>query len=219
MPATDAQTLAPSPPIREERRLLAALRSGDERAFEQLVTTHGPPMRRIARCYVSSDAAVDEVVQDAWAGVVSGLDRFEERSSLRTWIFQILVNRAKTTGIRDSRTLPFSTLDTEDEGPVVAPDRFLGPDSHSPGSWATPPRPWDDPEGRLLSLEARRRLRAALAMLPSRQQAVVTMRDVEGMSAEEVCNLLEISPENQRVLLHRGRSALRGALESYVESG
>jgi RNA polymerase sigma-70 factor (ECF subfamily) len=175
-------------------------------------------MRRIARAHVSSDAATDEVVQDTWAAAVSGLDRFEERSSLRTWLFQILINRAKTQGMRDRRTLPFSALDAQDEGPVVAPDRFLGPDSPRSGAWSSPPRPWECPESRLLSIEARKRLRAALASLPARQQLVVAMRDVEGMGAEEVCRLLEISSENQRVLLHRGRSALRGALESYVQA-
>jgi RNA polymerase sigma-70 factor (ECF subfamily) len=176
-------------------------------------------MRRIARGFVSSDAAADEVVQDTWTAVLTGLDRFEERSSLRTWLFKILINRAKTQGVRDRRTVPFSSLDTEGEGPVVSPDRFLGPASASPGHWSAPPRPWSSPETRLLSLETRERLRAALALLPGRQQVVVTMRDVEGLGAEEVCELLEISSENQRVLLHRGRSALRGVLESYVESG
>lgn len=175
-------------------------------------------MRRIARAYVGTDTAADEVVQDTWAAVLTGLDRFEERSSLRTWLFQILINRAKTQGARDRRTLPFSSLDHEGEGPVVAPDRFLGPDSQRPGAWSAPPRPWSSPETRVLSLELRQRLRRALAMLPGRQQLVVTMRDVEQLGAEEVCELLEISPENQRVLLHRGRSALRGVLESYVES-
>jgi RNA polymerase sigma-70 factor (ECF subfamily) len=202
----------------EEQRLVAALRSGDERAFEQVVTSYGPAMRRIARVYVSSDTAAAEVVQDTWMAVLAGLDRFEQRSTLRTWILQILVNRAKTTGVRERRMLPFSSLDAEGEGPVVAPDRFFGQDSRSPGRWAAPPRPWGGPERRLLSLEARGRLRAALAVLPSRQRIVVTMRDVEGMDAEEVCDVLEISPGNQRVLLHRGRSALRGVLESYVDS-
>jgi len=219
MPSSSTEAFASAAPTPEERRSLTALRRGDERAFEQLVETNAPAMRRIARGYVSSDAAADEVVQDTWMAVLTGLDRFEERSSLRTWLFKILINRAKTQGVRDRRTLPFSALDTEGEGPVVSPDRFLGPDSASPGHWSAPPRAWSSPETRLLSLETRERLRAALALLPGRQQVVVTMRDVEGLGAEEVCELLEISSENQRVLLHRGRSALRGALESYVEAG
>jgi RNA polymerase sigma-70 factor (ECF subfamily) len=218
MPSIDAHALAPVPVAPEERHLLSALRRGDERAFEQLVTTYGPAMRRIARGYVSSDTVADEVVQDTWMAVFTGLGRFEERSSLRTWIFQILINRAKTTGIRDRRMVPFSSLDPGDEGPVVSPDRFLGSESESPGRWSAPPRRWCSPEVRLLSLEARERLRQALESLPRRQQLVVTMRDVEGLDAEEVCGLLEISSENQRVLLHRGRSALRGVLESYVDS-
>jgi RNA polymerase sigma-70 factor (ECF subfamily) len=218
MPASSVQAVARATPSAKERSLLSALRRGDERAFEQLVIANAPSMRRIARTFVSSDTAAEEVVQDTWTAVYTGLDRFEERSSLRTWLFQILVNRAKTMGIRERRTVPFSSLDPEGDGPVVAPDRFLGPDSPQAGQWATPPRPWSSPETRLLSLETRELLRQALERLPSRQQLVVTMRDVEGLDAEEVCDLLQISPENQRVLLHRGRSALRGALESYVES-
>jgi RNA polymerase sigma-70 factor (ECF subfamily) len=218
MPSSSAEAFASAAPTPEERRFLTALRRGDERAFEQLVETNAPAMRRIARGFVSSDAAADEVVQDTWTAVLTGLDRFEERSSLRTWLFTILINRAKTQGVRDRRTVPFSAIDTEGEGPVVSPDRFLGRDSVSPGRWSEPPRPWSSPETRLLSLETRERLRAALALLPRRQQVVVTMRDVEGLGADEVCELLEISSENQRVLLHRGRSALRGVLESYVDA-
>jgi RNA polymerase sigma-70 factor (ECF subfamily) len=173
-------------------------------------------MRRIARGFVASEGAAEEVVQETWLAVLSGLDRFEQRSSVRTWIFQILINRAKTQGTRDRRTVPLSTLDAQAEGPVVAADRFFGPSAQFPGHWSAPPRPWQQPERRLLSLETRDRLRKALSRLPERQQVVVTMRDVEGLSADEVCDLLDVSSENQRVLLHRGRSMLRGILESYV---
>lgn len=221
MPSTSAiaPTVAGTPaPELEEHRLLRALRAGDERAFTALVERHGPAMRRVARGFVASDGAAEEVVQETWLAVLAGLDRFEQRSSLRTWIFQILINRAKTQGTQDRRTVPLSALDAQAEGPVVSADRFFGPSAQFAGHWSAPPRPWQQPERRLLSLEARDRLRKALSGLPLRQQVVVTMRDVEGISAEEVCDLLDISPQNQRVLLHRGRSGLRGSLESYVDA-
>ena len=225
MPSSSPQPLPAAEPAPSagtsqiaELRLVRALRAGDDRAFEQLVERHGPAMRRIARGFVASDAVADEIVQETWVAVLAGIDRFEQRSSLRTWIFQILVNRAKTQGVKDRRTVPLSALDAREEGPVVGAERFFGPDAKWPGHWSMPPRPWQHPDRRVLSLEARERLRAALELLPSRQQQVVTMRDVEGMSAGEVCDLLDVSPENQRVLLHRGRSQLRGVLESYVEA-
>ena len=211
MPST-SQSVAPDPV--EERRLLQALRGGDERAFTELVETLGGRMRRIARTFVSTDAAAEEIVQETWLAVLAGIDRFEGRSSLRTWIIQILINRAKSTGVRDRRTVPLSALDSRNEGPTVTADRFQGP----LGLWSTPPRPWEHPERRALSLETRDRLRGALAQLPRRQQLVVTMRDVEAMSGDEVCQVLNLSAENQRVLLHRGRTALRGVLESYVSA-
>jgi RNA polymerase sigma-70 factor, ECF subfamily len=200
-----------------EDRLRRALLAGDEDAFASLVDRHGPAMRRVARGFVGSHAAADEVVQETWLAVLAGLERFEHRCSLRTWIFQILINRAKTHGIRERRTVPLSTLDERGEGPVVCADRFFGPATRARGQWAAPPRPWQSPERRALSLEARARLREALRALPQRQQLAVTMRDVEGLSAEEVCKALGVTPENQRVLLHRGRSQLREVLESYVD--
>jgi RNA polymerase sigma-70 factor, ECF subfamily len=223
MPSTSAQLAAidaqpAAPTAARERLVVRALRSGDESAFTALVERYGGVMRRIARSYVASDAIADELVQETWVAVLAGLDRFEERSSLRTWMFRILINRAKTQGARDSRFVPLSSLDTEDEGPVVAADRFFGPDARNPGHWCAPPRPWQQPETHLLSLETRARLREALQQLPARQRVVVTMRDVEGMDADEVCELLDLSPENQRVLLHRGRSLLRNLLERYVAS-
>jgi RNA polymerase sigma-70 factor (ECF subfamily) len=214
--AIDAQPAALT--AARERLVVRALRSGDEGAFTALVERYGGVMRRIARSYVASDAIADELVQETWVAVLAGLDRFEERSSLRTWMFRILINRAKTQGARDSRFVPLSSLDTQDEGPVVAADRFFGPDARNPGHWCAPPRPWQQPETHLLSLETRARLREALQQLPARQRVVVTMRDVEGMDADEVRELLDLSPENQRVLLHRGRSHLRNMLERYVAS-
>ena len=151
--------------------------------------------------------------------IVTGLDRFEGRSALGTWIFSILTNQAKTHSARERRAVPFSSIAPSDaEDPSVDPDRFQKDDDAWPGHWATPPRPWQKPERRLLSLEARDRLKAALAQLPDRQRMIVGLRDVEGHSAEEVCELLGLSQENQRVLLHRGRSRLRAILEEYLDA-
>jgi RNA polymerase sigma-70 factor (ECF subfamily) len=214
MPSASPTTELPQ----DERDLLAALRGGDQRAFQALVEHHYPTMRRVARGYVQTDAVAEEVVQDTWLAVVSGIEGFEGRSSLATWIFSILANKAKSRGVRERRSLPLSCVGggEEDETAVDA-DRFQGDDEAWPGHWATPPRPWQKPERRLLSLEARGHLKAALDELPDRQRLVVTLRDVEGLSAGEVCDALGLSPENQRVLLHRGRSRLRASLEDYVE--
>ncbi len=195
-----------------EDQLLTALRGGDEQAFAHLVSRHHGAMLRVARNYVSCASVAEEVVQETWLGVVNGIQRFRGGSSLKTWIFRILINRAMSRGKREKRIVPFSSLlpagDAESEG--FTPDRFL-----ADGHWATPPRPFEAPADRLALLEFRARLREALVHLPERQQIVVTLRDVEGVSSEEVCGLLHISAENQRVLLHRGRTRLRQALESY----
>ena len=175
-------------------------------------------MKRVSRSYVDSDGLAEEVVQETWLAVVRGIDRFQHRSALSTWIYSILVNKARTHGARQRRMLPFSSVGGPAEnGASVDGDRFQSDEDAWPGHWATPPRPWQKPERRLLSLELRARLKAALDELPPRQRAVVTLRDVEGLSAEEVSGLLEVSAENQRVLLHRGRSRLRGSLEAYVD--
>lgn len=209
-PATEAAV--------DQRQLVDALRAGDQRAFHSLVETHYPMMKRVARSYVDCDALAEEVVQETWLAVVRGIGRFQHRSALNTWIYAILVNKARTHGSRERRMLPFSSVGRADEsGTSVDADRFQSDEDEWPGHWATPPRPWQKPERRLLSLEIRERLREALDQLPDRQRAVVTLRDVEGMSAEEVCGLLGLSAENQRVLLHRGRSRLRGSLEAYVD--
>ena len=197
-----------------EDQLLDGLRGGDEQAFAQLVSCHHDAMLRVARNYVACAAVAEEVVQETWLGVVNGIHGFRGGSSLKTWIFRILINRAMSRGKREKRIVPFSSLapaaDGADEG--FTPDRFL-PDGH----WATPPRPFDAPADRMALLEFRVRLREALVHLPERQQIVVTLRDVEGLSSDEVCDLLHISAENQRVLLHRGRTRLRQALESYAD--
>jgi RNA polymerase sigma-70 factor, ECF subfamily len=174
-------------------------------------------MLRIAMLYVSSRAVAEEVVQETWLAVLTGLERFEGRSTLKTWLFRILTNKAKTRGRREGRTLPFSALaaDGDEDGTAVGVDHFLGPDNRYAGHWAAPPR--GVPEERLLAREARARIEAAIAALPDNQRAVITLRDVEGLSAEEACNVLGVSETNQRVLLHRARSKVRAAFEQYLE--
>jgi RNA polymerase sigma-70 factor (ECF subfamily) len=203
----------------EERRVIDALRAGDESAFRMLVADYGPAMLRLARMFVSSRAVAEEVVQEAWLGVLNGIGRFEGRSSLKTWIFRILTNTAKTRAVREGRSIPFSSLAGEgDEGTAVDPDRFLGDDSRCPGHWALPPQRWEaQPERSLLSSETLGVIEREIAKLPPNQAIVVTMRDVDGFDAEEVRNTLDISETNQRVLLHRARSKLRRALEEYLQ--
>ena len=196
--------------------LLRSLRAGDESAFVELLNRYGSSMLRVALLYVPSRAVAEEVVQEAWLGVLAGLDRFEERSSLKTWIFRILTNRAKTRGEREGRTVPFSSLagDDYDDEPAVDADRFHS-SGRWPGHWAAPPRAV--PEERLLATEARERVEAAIAVLPPNQRAVMTLRDLDGFGPEEACSVLDISETNQRVLLHRARTKVRAALEDYLE--
>jgi RNA polymerase sigma-70 factor, ECF subfamily len=197
--------------VEDDRALLSRLRAGDEDAFAALVARHDGALRRVARTYVRTDSAVDEVVQETWLGVVRGLAGFEGRSSLRTWIFRILVNQARTRAVRDARSLPFSALDEDD--PAVEPAAF-GAD----GRWTSAPRRLDgDPETGLLSAELRARLLEAVDGLSRDQRAVITLRDLVGLSAPEVCDLLDITEVNQRVLLHRARARVRGALVPLVE--
>jgi RNA polymerase sigma-70 factor (ECF subfamily) len=203
-----------------ELDVLQALRAGDEQAFMALVAEYRGSMLRVARIYVATQAVAEEVVQEAWLGVLTGLDRFEGRSSLKTWIFRILTNIAKTRGERERRTLPFSALSDPARVPEAAvdPDRFRDPDDpHWPGHWADRPVSWDSiPDERLLADEVRGVMGRAIDTLPPSQRAVITMRDVEGWSSEEVCNALDVSETNQRVLLHRARSKVRAALETYL---
>src|SRR6516165_10923781 len=212
------QTVAGATVAASDEKTVAALRAGDERAFRELFARSYPMMKRVARGYVASDAVAEEIVQDTWMAIITGIERFEGRSALGTWMFSILTNQAKTHGARERRALPFASVaPTDVEEPAVDPGRFQKDDEAWPGHWATPPRPWQKPERRLLSLEARDQLKEALAGLPERQRLIVVLRDVEGLPAEEVCDLLELSQENQRVLLHRGRSRLRAFLEEYVD--
>ncbi len=183
-----------------ERALVLALRAGDEAAFTDLIDRYTPSLLRIASSYVRSRAVAEEVVQEAWLGVLRGIERFEGRSSLKTWIFRIAVNVAKTRAIREARSVPFSALSDE---PTVDPERFLH------GRWQSPPTSFE----RLEERDAIRCLEAAIACLPAQQRRVITLRDVCGLSSTEVCQLLSLSPENQRVLLHRARAKARAALE------
>jgi len=204
----------------DDLELLARLRRGDEAAFTQLVERLHGPMLRVAMIHVGNRAVAEEVAQDAWVGVLAQLDRFEGRSSLRTWVLRIVANRARTRAVRERRTLPFSSLDgAEERGrPAVEPERFLPAGHRWAGHWASPPRSWGDvPEERLLSAETRAEVGRAVELLPPAQRAVITLRDVEGMTAAETCELLELTEGNQRVLLHRARSRVRRALELYLD--
>jgi RNA polymerase sigma-70 factor (ECF subfamily) len=220
--AADAR--AESGPSVDEMLLVEQLRAGDESAFTALVTMYYPAMLRVALMYVASRAVAEEVIQETWLGVLQGIGRFEGRSSLKTWIFRILANTAKTRAQREGRSIPFSSLaDPNAEGgePVVDPDRFFpADDSSTPNAWSSPPQSWNGlPEERLLSRETSERIGAAIRALPPVQRAVITLRDVEGWSAEEVCDRLGVSDGNQRVLLHRARGKVRQALEDYLGEG
>lgn len=203
----------------DDSQVIAALRSGDESAFRQLVEQYYAGMLRLATIYVLDSRVAEEVIQETWIAVLRGLDRFEGRSALKTWIFSILVNRAKTLTKREDRYVQFSEYDSsEADEPSVAPERFSSSSDHS-GHWVSLPRRWDDvPEERLLSQETRNIIRRAMEALPPNQREVMTLRDIEGWSSEEVCNVLMISETNQRVLLHRARSRVRQALEVYFNS-
>ena len=204
----------------QERAVVAALRAGDEAAFAALVDRYHGALVRLAQLYVGSVEVAEEVAQETWIGVLRGIDSFAGRASLKTWIFTILTNRAKTRGAREGRTLPFSALggdDAEQEGPSVDPARFRPAGDHWAGGWLRPPLSWDGaPEQRLLSDEIGRFVRGAVAELPAAQRQVIALRDIEGWEAAEVCQMLAISEGNQRVLLHRARSKVREALEDYL---
>lgn len=214
-PPTTAAT-----PVADDQEIVLRLRAGDERAFRELVERWSPAMLRVARTFVGSAQSAEDAVQDAWLGVIRGLDAFEGRSTLRSWVFTILVNRSRTRGVREARTVTWSPLepDGDDRSPTVDPARFQGPDGPYPGHWTSvgAPTRWDEhPESRLLARETAGLVATALERLPPRQRVVVTLRDVEGLSSEETCDVLGISPENQRVLLHRGRAAIRARLEDH----
>jgi RNA polymerase sigma-70 factor (ECF subfamily) len=212
---------APGGAAAEEAELVARLRAGDETAFEALVEQHYGTMLSVARTYVKTRAVAEEVVQEAWLGVIAGLARFEGRASLKTWILRILVNTAKTRGVREARSVPFASLAAEDDddGPAVDPDRFSGASDPYPGHWSRPPADWRAlPEDALLGRETLAAVMAAIEELPPSQRTVITMRDVAGCDGAEVCAALGISEGNQRVLLHRARSRVRAALERRLDA-
>jgi RNA polymerase sigma-70 factor, ECF subfamily len=200
-----------------DARLVDGLRRKDESAFADLMRMYGAAMLRVAQMYVSSRAVAEEVVAEAWLAVLNGIDRFEGRSSLKTWLFRIVANTAKTRGVREARTIPLSALGDDLSESAVDVDRFFGPDARFPGHWSAPPQSWAGaPEERLIADETLGVIERAIEQLPPLQSAVITMRDIEGFSADEVRNALDISETNQRVLLHRARSKVRRALEEYL---
>jgi RNA polymerase sigma-70 factor (ECF subfamily) len=207
----------------DDAKQLRSLRDGDEAAFSALVDRYHGPLLRLAMAFVPSHAVAEEVVQETWLGVLEGLSRFEGRSSLKTWLYRILINRAKTRGVRESRSVPFSPLGASPEDaeePAADPARFRST-GYWIDHWAEPPGLWDDdtPEKLLLSKEGLAQIEKAIAALPPTQRQVITLRDVEGLASGEVCNILALSETNQRVQLHRARSRVRRALARYLEGG
>jgi RNA polymerase sigma-70 factor, ECF subfamily len=201
-----------------EQALVDALRRGDEAAFAALINAHGPAMLRLARLQVSSQAAAEDVVQETWLRLLENLDHFQQRSSLRTWVFTILVNTARSHGGRERRTLPLSALAGDDDGgrgerglPAVV--------GEAPGPWARQPSSFDHPEAHLLGAELREVVRDAIGRLPAAQATVIGLRDVDGWEAAEVCQALHLSEGNQRVLLHRARARVRAVLDQYLAAG
>jgi RNA polymerase sigma-70 factor (ECF subfamily) len=201
----------------DEATLVDALRRRDDRAFAWLLDQYNGSLRRVAMSFVPSRAVADEVVQETWLGVVRGIDGFEGRSSVKTWIYRILMNVGRTRGERERRTVPFADA-FADDAPSFAPERFRTPPAPYPGHWSNPPAPWDEqPADRLMSSETLAIVRRAIDRLPLGQQTVMRLRDIEGWTSSEVCELLELTEANQRVLLHRGRARVRQVLEDYFE--
>lgn len=196
----------------DDEALADALRARDEHAFRTVVEAWTPLMTRVARSHVSTDASADEVVQDAWLAVLRGIDAFEGRSSLRTWTFHILANIARTRGVREQRAVPLSSIQRPtDDG------AFRGPEDEYPGHWKVFPVKWPSPEEAAVEAERCDLVTAAIAALPERQQLVITLRDVHGFASSEVCALMSLTPANQRILLHRARTAVRAAVAAHYE--
>jgi RNA polymerase sigma-70 factor (ECF subfamily) len=205
---------AAAPPAPTHRqRALDRLRAGESAAFTELVGRHGGALLRLATTFLKDRSVAEEVVQDTWLAALDGLDAFEGRSSLRTWLFSILANRARTRAVREGRSVPWSSLEGETDGPAVDPSRF-----HADGHWIEAQRRWseEDPERLVAGAQTRATIERAIAALPPAQRAVVVLRDVEGLETEEICNLLGLSVTNQRVLLHRARARLREGLAEYL---
>lgn len=208
-----AETTSPPSP---DAALVTRLLAGEEAAFAGLVRQHQRALAGVAYAFVRDRDQAAELVQETWLAVLTGLPRFEGRSSLKTWIFRILANRARTRLQREGRTTPFSSLGEEAEAPLLDPERF-----DKRGHWALPPRPWvsESPERLISGNETLALIERALEGLPQRQRAVLLLRDVEELDSDEVCALLELSEGNQRVLLHRARTNLRSALEASLAKG
>ena len=223
VPTTRAESAPELDTAADDARIVEALRTGDEETFVMLVRVHGPTMLRVASLYVRNRSVAEEVVQETWLGVLKGIDRFEGRSTFKTWLFRILTNTATTRAVREGRTVPFSALAGDElayDEPSVDADRFLAPGDRWANHWASSPLRFDDlPEGKLLSSETVAVARAAIEELPEVQRAVITMRDVAGFSSEEVCGELGLSEGNQRVLLHRARTKVRVVLERHFDAG
>jgi RNA polymerase sigma-70 factor (ECF subfamily) len=198
----------------DERLLIRALRQGDERAFEEMFDRYHGALVHLAMAYVHDRTVAEDVAQDAWLGLLQSLPRFEGRSSLKTWLFRILMNCARANRRREARTVPFSTLGEpwEEDGLVVEPERFLPAEFRWAAQWAVPPDEW--PEEHLLDMETTAFLQQAIDHLPPTQRVVLTLRDIEGWASSDVCEALEISEVHQRVLLHRARSHIRDVLET-----
>lgn len=217
-PGTAAPRRPSSGAASDDRDVLERLRAGDEALFREVVVALNPVLMRLARTYTSNAQSAQDAVQDTWLVVVDSLDSFEGRSSLKTWVCGILVNKARRTGVKDARVLPFSSAWRDEHAPAVEPSRFhTGRDGAPAGTWSSPPHRWDtDPEDRLAAGELRQVIDAAIAALPARQREVITARDVLGLDADEAAEVLGLSAGNQRVLLHRARSRVRAALEAYA---
>jgi RNA polymerase sigma-70 factor, ECF subfamily len=202
----------------DDQELVAALRAGDESAFRDVVTGYHAAMMRLALFHVSSRAVAEEVVQETWLAVVKGLDRFEARSSFKTWLLTILTNKARARGAREHRIVPLSSLEADEQTPGVPGDRFQLATDRWPGHWSEPPTPWTDiPAARLVGNETRALVFDAIRSLPDNQRDVIALRDVEGWTSDEVCSVLGISDGNQRVLLHRARGKVRSVLEQNLQ--
>jgi RNA polymerase sigma-70 factor, ECF subfamily len=206
----------PDNPLPPDDVLVARIRGKDEATFALLLDVWSGGMRRLAASYVDSGASADEVVQDTWLAVIENVDTFEGRSSLKHWVYRILANMAKRRAVREGRTVLSGSMSPDE--PTVDSARFRGADQLYPGHWQDLPVPWPSPEQESLAAELRRLLVEAVGRLPVRQRAVIMLRDIEGYSSDETCSLMDISPANQRVLLHRARAAVRAELERYLSS-
>ena len=210
-------TLRPVADFTDDAVLVKALEARDADAFAYLLDRYHPALVRLAQQYVPSRAVAEEVVQETWLAVIEGIDRFEQRSSVKTWLFRILINVARSRGVHERRSIPFATTAVLDDEPCVDPRRFRRFGRSGRGAWKRPPHPWGDPEQRALDSETMETIRRAVDRLPPDQREVITMRDLLGWTAADVCDALQVTDANQRVLLHRARSKVRGALERHYD--